>query len=179
MRGGADGAARRRRVSEQLGEAVWAALELMVGAYGAQTEETVDAETVNGSFDTARFLALRGEETVRETEVSRAEEAEAAHGRVLESGAAVAEAAKTRGEQARAVRQMRTEGGAPFGTVRGAAWRERVVEKEAAAPVRGGEFGRSAVRSGAETTDALRTAARVSEEIERDARRYDGALTLA
>lgn len=174
MRGGADGAARKRRVTEQLGEAVWAALELMVGAYGAQTEEA-DAEAVNESFDTARYLALRGEETVRETEVSRAVEAEEARERVTESGTAVAEAAQVRGERTRDVRR---EGAVRGSELRGLRWRERVIEKEAAAPVRGGLPTQSPVRAGGETLDALRTAARVSEEIERDARRYDGALTL-
>lgn len=171
MRGGADGAARKRRVTEQLGEAVWAALELMVGAYGAQTEET-DAEEVNESFDTARYLALRGEETVRETEVSRAAKAEEARERVTESGTAVAEAAQVRGERTRDVRR---EGAARGSEVR---WRERVIEKETGAPVRGGLPEETHVRAGGEALDALRTAARVSEEIERDARRYDGALTL-
>lgn len=175
MRGGADGAARRRRVTEQLGEAVWAALELMVGAYGAQTEEAADAETVNESFDTARFLALRGEETVRETEVSRAVEAGEVRERVLERGAA-AEAVETRGERTR--EEMR-EGAERGERVREVRRRERVIEKDAAAPVRGGSAAQTTVRAGAETVDALRTAVRVSEEIERDARRYDGALTLA
>lgn len=161
-------AAQQRRVTEQLGAAMLAAVGLMVRQYlGAPTgenegQDSADAawedgtqafragETVNESFDMARYLRLR-----QGTSAAEPEESE---------GRADAE------DRSRSVR--------------------RTAEKTTSARTAAGDAGargsgeRSASAAApeafvsAEGGDALRTARSVSGEIERDARRYDGGFYL-
>ena len=146
-------AAQQRRVTEQLGAAMLAAVGLMVRQYlGAPTgenegQDSADAawedgaqafragETVNESFDMARYLRLR--------QGASAAEPEESEGR--------ADAEDRRGYGC-------APAAAPFC---GAVWTAAAVAFVAAV---GG--------------DALRTARSVSGEIERDARRYDGGFYL-
>ena len=144
-------AAQQRRVTEQLGAAMLAAVGLMVRQYlGAPTgenegQDSADAawedgaqafragETVNESFDMARYLRLRQGASAAEPEESE--------------GRADAE------DRSRSVR--------------------RTAEKTTSARTAAGDAFVSA-----EGGDALRTARSVSGEIERDARRYDGGFYL-
>lgn len=175
-----DGTSRRRRVTEQLGEAVYAALGLMVREYlgadaaeavGAVETEDVGAE-VNGSFDTARYLALRGEaeelsamQPVRETEVSRAGEA----AEMFDDAAALLADTRERASALEAEGVSRT-------SAKPTAWRKARVEKRAAREAVAET--ETVARAASEMGDAFHTALRVSEEIERDARRYDGGVYL-
>ena len=172
MTDGAVFAARKKRVTEQLGEAVFAAVGLMVRQYleapdvkfdGADFDAAVQedrAETTetgreeNESFDMVRYQRLRAEAAKRgesgnragaETPVGETRAAETAH---------AAEPDRVGSTAVEAVRPMR-----------------RTAE-EAEAP----ERVRRAER--AEGDDPLRAAREVSGEIERDARRYDGNFYL-
>ena len=142
-------AAQQRRVTEQLGAAMLAAVGLMVRQYlGAPTgenegQDSADAawedgaqacragETVNESFDMARYLRLR-------------------------QGASARTAAGDAGARGSGERSA-----------------------SAAAPESGaGRHDAAEAFVSAEGGDALRTARSVSGEIERDARRYDGGFYL-
>lgn len=154
-------AAQQRRVTEQLGAAMLAAVGLMVRQYlGAPTgenegQDSADAawedgaqafragETVNESFDMARYLRLRQGASAAEPEESE--------------GRADAE------DRSRSVR--------------------RTAEKTTSACTAAGDAGAGRHDAAeafvsAEGGDALRTARSVSGEIERDARRYDGGFYL-
>ena len=155
-------AAQQRRVTEQLGAAMLAAVGLMVRQYLGENEgqDSADAawedgaqafragETVNESFDMARYLRLRQGASAAEPEESE--------------GRADAE------DRSRSVR--------------------RTAEKTTSARTAAGDAGARESGAGrhdaaeafvsAEGGDALRTARSVSGEIERDARRYDGGFYL-
>ena len=182
MREDAVFAARKKRVTEQLGEAVFAAVGLMVWQYlGAPTTDnggqdsadaawedrtqTLDApEAVNDSFDMTRYLRLRQEASAAEPERSGsradAEKQEDAPSLTQRTGKKRASARTAEGDA-----EVRTA---------------EKAERSAAAPENG------AIRhAAAESTvwtgggDASLLAARgVSGEIERDARRYDGGFYL-
>ena len=160
-------AAQQRRVTEQLGAAMLAAVGLMVRQYlGAPTgenegQDSADAaredgaqafragETVNESFDMARYLRLRQGASAAEPEESE--------------GRADAE------DRSRSVRRTAEK--------TTSAREERSAS--AAAPESGaGRHDAAEAFVSAEGGDALRTARSVSGEIERDARRYDGGFYL-
>ena len=175
-------AAQQRRVTEQLGAAMLAAVGLMVRQYlGAPTgenegQDSADAawedgaqafragETVNESFDMARYLRLRQGASAAEPERSGsradAEKQEDAPSLTQRTGKKRASARTAEGDA-----EVRTA---------------EKAERSAAAPENG------AIRhAAAESTvwtgggDASLLAARgVSGEIERDARRYDGGFYL-
>lgn len=177
MTDGAVFAARKKRVTEQLGEAVFAAVGLMVRQYleapdvkfdGADFDAAVQedrAETAeagreeNESFDMVRYQRLRAEAAKRGESGNRAgaetpvREMPVGETRAAETAHA-AEPDRDGRAAAEAVRPMR-----------------RTAEK-AEAP----ERDRRAER--AEGDDPLRAAREVSGEIERDARRYDGNFYL-
>ena len=163
-------AAQQRRVTEQLGAAMLAAVGLMVRQYlGAPTgenegQDSADAawedgaqafragETVNESFDMARYLRLRQGASAAEPEESE--------------GRADAE------DRSRSVRRTAEK-----------TTSARTAAGDAAsclpAPLSGaGRHDAAEAFVSAEGGDALRTARSVSGEIERDARRYDGGFYL-
>ena len=166
-------AAQQRRVTEQLGAAMLAAVGLMVRQYlGAPTgenegQDSADAawedgaqafragETVNESFDMARYLRLRQGASAAEPEESE--------------GRADAED-RSRSVRRTAEKMMSARTGARGSGERSAS---------AAAPESGaGRHDAAEAFVSAEGGDALRTARSVSGEIERDARRYDGGFYL-
>ena len=159
-------AAQQRRVTEQLGAAMLAAVGLMVRQYlGVPTgenegQDSADAawedgaqafragETVNESFDMARYLRLRQGASAAELEESE--------------GRADAE---DRSWSVRRTAEKTTSA--------------RTAAGSAAAPESGaGRHDAAEAFVSAEGGDALRTARSVSGEIERDARRYDGGFYL-
>ena len=171
-------AAQQRRVTEQLGAAMLAAVGLMVRQYlGAPTgenegQDSADAawedgaqafragETVNESFDMARYLRLRQGASAAEPEESE--------------GRADAE------DRSRSVRRT-AEKTTSARTAAGDAGARGSGERSAsaAAPESGaGRHDAAEAFVSAEGGDALRTARSVSGEIERDARRYDGGFYL-
>ena len=170
-------AAQQRRVTEQLGAAMLAAVGLMVRQYlGAPTgenegQDSADAawedgaqafragETVNESFDMARYLRLRQGASAAEPEESE--------------GRADAE------DRSRSVRRT-AEKTTSARTAAGDAGARGSGERSAsaAAPESGAGRHDAAAFVSAEGGDALRTARSVSGEIERDARRYDGGFYL-
>ena len=163
-------AAQQRRVTEQLGAAMLAAVGLMVRQYlGAPTgenegQDSADAawedgaqafragETVNESFDMARYLRLRQGASAAEPEESEGR-ADAEDGKKTTSARTAAGDAGARGSGERSASAAAPESGAG-----------RHDAAEAFVSAEGG--------------DALRTARSVSGEIERDARRYDGGFYL-
>ena len=166
-------AAQQRRVTEQLGAAMLAAVGLMVRQYlGAPTgenegQDSADAawedgaqafragETVNESFDMARYLRLRQGVSAAEPEESE--------------GRADAE------DRSRSVRRTAEKTTSARTAARGSGERNA----SAAAPESGaGRHDAAEAFVSAEGGDALRTARSVSGEIERDARRYDGGFYL-
>ena len=162
-------AAQQRRVTEQLGAAMLAAVGLMVRQYlGAPTgenegQDSADAawedgaqafragETVNESFDMARYLRLR-------------------------QGASAAEP-EDRSRSVRRTAEKTTSARTAAGDAGARGSGERSAS--AAAPESGaGRHDAAEAFVSAEGGDALRTARSVSGEIERDARRYDGGFYL-
>ena len=171
-------AAQQRRVTEQLGAAMLAAVGLMVRQYlGAPTgenegQDSADAawedgaqafragETVNESFDMARYLRLRQGASAAEPEESE--------------GRADAE---DRSRSVRRTAEKTTSARTAAGDAGARGSGERVAS--AAAPESGaGRHDAAEAFVSAEGGDALRTARSVSGEIERDARRYDGGFYL-
>ena len=167
-------AAQQRRVTEQLGAAMLAAVGLMVRQYlGAPTgenegQDSADAawedgaqafragETVNESFDMARYLRLRQGVSAAEPEESEAEDRSRSVRRTAEKTTSARTAAGDAGARGSGERNA-----------------------SAAAPESGaGRHDAAEAFVSAEGGDALRTARSVSGEIERDARRYDGGFYL-
>lgn len=187
-------ARRKARVTEQLGEAVYAAIGLMVREYmGAPevndegldfdlAEEGVEVRTrsagaeENESFDLARFLELRESARPQETEPEsaedetvRAERAAAGETELSDKREAVEAPETVRVERETAAETI--ERRAARQSREATAAQEQAREEET--PERtewGTRFGR------AETDDGA--ARSVSAEIERDARRYDGRFYL-
>ena len=166
-------AAQKKRVTEQLGEAVFAAVGLMVRQYmGAPTEgyegqdsaaaawddgTVIEGESavVNESFDPARYRQLGGAaaEAARESALRGDERAQA--------GAAQEKASlrEPRAVEHHLWEQVESDGGA------------------AAAHSAAGRHDTAAWTIW-EEGDLLPSARAVSDEIERDARRYDGGFYL-
>ncbi len=166
-------AAQKKRVTEQLGEAVFAAVGLMVRQYmGAPTEEdggqdsaavawddgaVIEGEraVVNESFDPVRYRQLGG----AAAEAAR-ESAPRGDGRA--SAGAAREKASSAGARTAVLRTREREG------------------TDAAAAAAHSAAGRhdAAAWTIREEGDLLPSARAVSDEIERDARRYDGGFYL-
>ena len=170
-------AAQQRRVTEQLGAAMLAAVGLMVRQYlGAPTgenegQDSADAawedgaqafragETVNESFDMARYLRLK--------------QGASAAGPEESEGRADAE------DRSRSVRRTAEKTMSAHTAADAGAWGSGERSASAAAPESGaGRHDAAEAFVSAEGGDALRTARSVSGEIERDARRYDGGFYL-
>ena len=209
-------AARKRRVTEQLGEAVFAAVGLMVRQYleapdvkfdgadfdaAAQEDcaETADAgRGENESFDMARYQRLRAETDIgrgaenRRPRTAPPQRTEPQSGKRADTGEtddrrrSVRESAEEPdGDESaaeEAVRPMRRTAeeaevpGSVRHTARPAVWERSAGAAEESRTAR--NAGAAAFSERTERDEPLRAARGVSEEIERDARRYDGNFYL-
>ena len=181
-------AAQQRRVTEQLGAAMLAAVGLMVRQYlGAPTgenegQDSADAawedgaqafragETVNESFDMARYLRLRQGASAAEPEESEGRADAEDRSRSVRRTAEKTTSARTAagGAGARGSGERNASAAAP----------ESGAGRHDAAESGAGRHDAAEAFVSAEGGDALRTARSVSGEIERDARRYDGGFYL-